>query len=301
MIAFFVRAGKLDEAVAHGRRLRERGQLTPDLVQQLGEVLVRAHGEGKDRQVALRLFSEIVEFDPYSQVSRRLLGDIFLRHGWYDEAYRQFEDLVELVPEDATASIRLARAAAGAGRVDEGLRLLRQVAAGEGRPGANDPRRWARLLAAAYLAGLLESKEAPSASVTRELKRLQLFEGPTTWTLVVWEDLEAQLVLAEDRPAKSGKGKDGSEGAGPDASLGDSVDGTPTGLFAVQVPPGGLPPVQVRHRGLRLDRDVAYEVVTIRFDGSDFSVARERGSVPANEVTDPRLAALEDQDTPTDG
>ena len=78
---------------------------------------------------------------PGAPGSRRLLGDIFFRYHWYERAYRQYQDLVEMTPDDALAVIRLARAAAGTGRVDEALRILRKVAAGEGRPGADDPRR----------------------------------------------------------------------------------------------------------------------------------------------------------------
>lgn len=289
MIAFLVRTGKVDDAVAHGRRLREHGHLTPELVQQLGEVLVK-HG---DKEAALRVFSEIVEFDPHSPVSRRLLGDILLRHAWYDEAYRQYSDLLDLVREDPSASMRLARAAAGAGRVDEGLRILRKVSSGEGRPGANDPRRWARLLAAAYLAELLQADEAPQAGLTRELRRLQLFDGPTTWTLVVWEDLDASLVLVEDRPEDKKKNKD--EPPRP-TLIGDSVDASHVGLFAVQEPPSGLGETKVRHRGLRLDRDVAYHTIRITYDGKSFSVDREKGTVPALKVEDEKVAARDEKD-----
>src|SRR5690606_2558783 len=116
-----------------------------------------AHGQVEEAQ---RIFSEIVEFDANNPRSRALLGDIFLRHGWFERAYRQYEDLVAIQPEDQAAAIRLARAAAGTGRVDEGLRLLRQVAAGEGRPGADDPRRFARLHAAVLLARLLSTPDA---------------------------------------------------------------------------------------------------------------------------------------------
>jgi tetratricopeptide (TPR) repeat protein len=290
MIALLVRRGKLDEAVAHGRRLRERGQLTPQLVQQLGEVLV----ESGDKDAALRVFSEIVEFDPHSPLSRRLLGDIFLRHQWYDDAYRQYEDLLGLVREDPTASIRLARAAAGTGRVDEGLRILRKVSSGEGRPGANDPRRWARLLAASYLAKLLGDDSAPEASVTRELKRLQLFEGPTTWTMVVWEDLAADLVLVEDRP-KDDKKNEKKDAASDLLLLGDGVDGAATGLFAVQVAPGDTRPLKVRERRTSIDRDVPYERVTIRFDGKKFSVDRQAGTLPKRQPAAAQVAIAKDE------
>ncbi|MGB1015805.1 MAG: hypothetical protein ACPG4T_16835, partial [Nannocystaceae bacterium] len=180
MLKYLVAHDQLARALARGRRLREQGLMTPLLAQQLGELFAR---QGDDEQ-ARRVYSEIVEFDPQSAASRRLLGDIFLRHGWFEHAYRQFTDLVSLAGEDQTAVIRVALAAAGAGRTDEARRILRKVASGEGRPGPEDPRRFARLHAAVLLAKLLIEAQAgdskiPADSVARELGRLQLFDGPS--------------------------------------------------------------------------------------------------------------------------
>lgn len=267
LLELLVAGGRLEEAVGRGRRLREQGLMTPALAQSLGEVMV-AHGQTDEAQ---RLFSEIVEFDPQSATSRKLLGDIFLRHGWYDGAYRQYEDLVELQADDPAAGIRLARAAAGAGRTDEALRTLRKIAAGEGRPGADDPRRYARLHAVAYLAGLLDqaggSADIPEQSVARELRRLQLFDGPSTWTLLVWEDLEADLILAHADPSNG-------------AHLGDPLVAGDTGLFALQAPPSGLPELVVRQTGEAMSRTLEYTRITITFDGKAFAVKREQGTLP---------------------
>ncbi|MCY1064112.1 VIT domain-containing protein [Nannocystis sp. RBIL2] len=267
LIQLLSEQGKLEEALARGRSLREQGLMTPVLAQQIGEVFV-AHEQVDEAQ---RIFSEIVEFDADNPQSRALLGDIFLRHGWFERAYRQYEDLVAIRPDDPTASIRLARAAAGAGRVDEALRLLRQVAAGEGRPGADDPRRFARLHAAVLLARLLAAPDAkiPEASVARELGRLQLFAGASSWTFLVWDDLGVRLALTAD----------------PSAPLaGDVADAGITGLFAVQVPAGGGPTLQVRHQGHTLGRPVSYERITVHFDGKAFKVERESGRIAAGDA-----------------
>ncbi len=271
LIELLVAAERVPEAVSHGTRLRDQGLMTPRLAQALGEVLV-AHGQIDQAQ---RMFSEIVEFDPANPVSRRLLGDIFLRHGWYDAAYRQYEDLTALQPDDPTAPIRLARAAAGTGRVDEALRTLRRLASGEGRPGANDPRRFARLHAAALLGGLLRdalagSAKIPEAGVTRELRRLQLFDGASSWTLLVWDDLQAELVLTHADPQSR-------------EHVGDPIVAGRTGLYALQAPPSGMPPLTVRHAGQVLDRPVSFQRVTITFDGSKFSVEHRDGTLPARE------------------
>ena len=266
LLELLVADKRIEEAVARGRRLREQAMMTPRLAQALGEVLV-AHGREEE---ARRLFSEIVEFDPDSVASRQLLGDIFLRHRWYDAAYRQYEDLAALAPDEAASSIRLARAAAGAGRIDEGLRRLRKIASGEGRPGANDPRRHARLHAAAYLAQLLldDASDLPRESLVRELRRLQLFDGPSTWAVVVWEDLDARLVLAHADPEATGH-------------LGDAIDAGPTGLYALQAPPGGFPELTARHAGELLDRPVGFTLLTIEFDGKDFTVKQDAKTLPA--------------------
>jgi len=280
LIELLVAADRVAEAVGHGTRLREQGLMTPALAQALGEVMV-AHGQIEQAQ---RLFSEIVEFDPGNPVSRRLLGDIFLRHGWYDAAYRQYEDLVAMQAEDPTATIRLARAAAGTGRVDEALRTLRKLASGEGRPGADDPRRFARLHAAALLAGLLRdalagTAEIPEAGVTRELRRLQLFDGPATWTVLVWEDLEAELVLTHADPENR-------------SHVGDPIAAGHTGLWALQAPPTGLPPLVVRHAGPVLERSVAFTRITIAFDGTKFTVDHAPGVLPAGKS---RLLASDEE------
>ncbi|MCX4245882.1 VIT domain-containing protein [Paraliomyxa miuraensis] len=289
LIELLVVADRVSEAVTHGTRLREQGMMTPELAQSLGEVMV-AHGQTEQAQ---RLFSEIVEFDPSSPQSRRLLGDIFLRHGWYDGAYRQYEDLVALSSTDPTAAIRLARAAAGTGRVDEALRTLRKLASGEGRPGADDPRRFARLHAAALLAVLLRdaagSSEIPADGVSRELRRLQLFEGPGSWTLLVWKDLEARLVLTHEDPTSR-------------QHVGDPLIAGDTGLFALQAPPGGLPPLTVRHAGEVLDRPVSFTRITLTFDGKGFTVDLREGELPAGRsrlVAEPP-SPEEDEDTVTD-
>jgi hypothetical protein len=76
---------------------------------------------------ARRTFSEIVEFQPMDELARRRLGDLYRAHGWHEDAYRQYETLVSIRPDDPTALLLLAQAAAGAGRIDEALRLEQRV------------------------------------------------------------------------------------------------------------------------------------------------------------------------------
>jgi Ca-activated chloride channel homolog len=166
-------------------------------------------GDGRRFGDAVRTYSEIVEFDPTSPASRPLLGDVYLRHGWYPAAYRQYTTLTDIAPDDAAGWLRLAAAAAESGRVDEALRIQRKVATAEGTPGPTDPRAWARQLSAARIGQLLAGDDgggsagpkaalgaAEAESLGRKLKELQLFSGPATLRIVLWEDYATALALA---------------------------------------------------------------------------------------------------------
>jgi tetratricopeptide (TPR) repeat protein len=264
LVRLLAQAGQRDEALAHGRRLRDQGLMSPSLAISLGDVLAQQGFEDD----AVRTYSEIVEFDPASAESRRLLGDIFLRHGWYAPAYRQFKSLTEVAPSDAAGWLRMAAAAAGSGRVDEALRIQRQVATAEGTPGPDDPRAWARLWSAARLARLLAGGEAakPSepgleGSLTRKLKELQVFSGPAALCVLTWEDLDASLALA---------GLDGDK----EAPLADVTDASPVGLTAVLLPAADLDRLRwvARWKNDPPGRDVKLTFHTIVWDGKTFVV-----------------------------
>jgi Ca-activated chloride channel family protein len=260
MISELVAQDRLEDAVARGLRLRDHGQLTPELVQLVGELLVKL---GR-ADAAKRLFSELVEFAPDSVHSRRLLGDILMRYGWHADAYRQYE-LLLATAEGPDAAIRLARAAAGTGRTDEARRLLGRVQSGEGRPGDDDPRRFARLHLAAILSSLLDKPDIERSKVEAEIRALGLFEGPATWELLVWDDLGARLTLAvgEDQRVQA-----------------DGVDAGATGLYARQYA-GAVPPLTVRHSGLVPDRDVTWRRITLTWNGEAFNVQHSEGSIAA--------------------
>jgi hypothetical protein len=262
------RSGNRQAAVAHGRRLRDRGIITPTLAQQLGDALV----EAGDPDEALRTYSEIVEFDGQSPLSRRVLGDIFLRQNWHAAAYRQYKTLTDLDAKNPLAWLRLATAAAGAGRVDEALRIDREVASGEGTPGPNDPRMFARHLSAARL-GLLLAKPDPSAGVTvdavsRKLKELSLFSGPGTLALLTWEDLDAQLVIG---PADEKK----------DPLVGEATDAGVVGLYSLlgESDAWDRAAHAVRYKSEILGRKVPFRLVILTWNGKVFEVATKNGEL----------------------
>ncbi len=261
LIKLLIVAGKKDEAVALGRRLRDQGFLTPNIARGIGDVLARA-GLADE---AVRTYSEIVEFDPDGIDSRRLLGDIYLAHGWYEPAYRQYRTITEQAKEDPLGWLRLGAAAAGAGRVDEALRLERKIANAQGTPGPADPRRWARLLSASRLARLIDGASKPGApkpeSVKRELKELQLFSGPGTLVVLTWEDVNVDLSLI-------------TRADGKDAALGESTDGAKVGLAAVMLSTADADRAELvaRLRSLKEDHDITLQRHDVVWNGKDFKV-----------------------------
>ncbi len=273
LVRLLVTDGKRADALAYGRRLRDRGLLTPTLAQALGDVLADAGAADE----AMRTYSEVVEFDPTSPVSRRVLGDIFLRRGWYAAAHRQYKTLTDLDAQRPTSWLRLAAAAAGTGRVDEAFRIEHDVASGEGTPGADDPRYWARLWSAERLGVLLaDPAKAGGAEaaegITRRLKQLQLFSGPGTLALVAWEDLDARLLLVNADAKK-------------ETLTGEPNDAGETGLFAVflQTDAWERGPWAVRWKSDPPGRDVKFQLVTIAWDGKGFRVDVRPGTAKAAE------------------
>lgn len=264
LVRLLADAGKKEEAFARGRRLRDQGLLSPALAIALGDVLA-AQGFQDE---AIRTYSELVEFDSESPASRKLLGDILLRHGWYAPAYRQYKSLTEMPASDASSFLRMAAAAAGTGRVDEALRIQRQVANAEGTPGPDDPRQWARLLSAARLARLLAAPDAqkPSEpdfvnSVTRKLKELGLFSGPSALVLLTWEDYEALLSLAAYEGDK-------------EVPLSGLMDASPVGLVGLLLPAADLERLRFAARWKKDSpgRDVKWVYSTLIWDGKAFQV-----------------------------
>jgi Ca-activated chloride channel homolog len=262
-------AGQKEEALVLGRRLRDRGFMSPELAMDLGDALAL----GGYEEDAIRTYSEIVEFDPQSPDSRRLLGDVYLRHGWYPAAYRQYKTLTDIASNDAVSWLRLAAAAAGSGRIDEAIRVQRQVASAEGTPGPSDPRAWARLLTAARLGRLLAEQSPPagqSESVSRKLKELQLWSGPATMMILTWEDFGATLSLVS---------LDGDK----EAPIGESTDAAPAGLTSTLLSTGDLERVRwvVRFRRDPPHRAVDFVLHTMTWDGKAFHVKLTKGTLPA--------------------
>jgi tetratricopeptide (TPR) repeat protein len=237
------------------------------------EILCDLQAEADMVDEARRTCSELVEYNDEDPETRKRLGDLFLRHGWYEAAYRQYQSLVAMQGDTPLALLRLAAAAAGMGKVDEALRIERKVAAGDGEPGPKDPRRSARLLSVARLAEMLlkarkDKKESTVAALTRSLKRTQVFSARTTLVLLVFEDFAAGLNLALIKDAVP-------------SPVTERVDGKEMGLvmldFGLSTPDSKNLTVQADDKSLR--RGVGYALVTITWDGKDFKIVETKGKV----------------------
>jgi Ca-activated chloride channel homolog len=272
LVKLLARAGHGDEALLFSRKLKAAGLLTPRLVLALGDLQADA-GQTDD---AIRTYSEIVEFDPRNLASRQLLGDVYLAHGWYDLAYAQYQTLAEMAPDNLLVQLRLAIAAAGAGRTDEALRLERKVVRAPGSPGPKDPRYFARLAAAAHMARLMAEppKDADAKRIAenmrRDLAELQLFQGSGTLVVVAWEDLGTDLVART-----GGKGN---------AVAGEAIDAAAVGLTAALLPAGKQEAVQIHLRSAPPNKPLKLVATTIKHDGKGFEVSLKRVELPAGQT-----------------
>lgn len=124
LLALLDSRGRHAEADRLAGRLRADPSSDAGVRTAIGEMLLRRGHEDEAR----RAFSEIVELAPLDELARRRLGDLYRAHGWFADAYRQYETLAELRPDDPSVLLSLAQAAAGAGRIDEALRLEARLA-----------------------------------------------------------------------------------------------------------------------------------------------------------------------------
>jgi Flp pilus assembly protein TadD len=263
LVITLLEAGQDAEALAEATRLKRDALASPVVLR----ILCDLQAEAGQPIEARRSCSELVEFNPGDSGARTLLGDLFLRRGWYAAAYRQYRTLTEAANAAPEALLRLAAAAAGMGKVDEALRIERKVAAGDGDPGPADPRRWARLLSAVRLARMITEERKASAdaekiaALERNLKRTQAVTQPGTLLVVVWEDLSTPLALSATR------------GTEP-LALADRVEAAAVGLQMIDLGPDPAPDIlpQVRFTGPPPRHTVAFTVMTLAFDGKAFTI-----------------------------
>ncbi|MCS6898954.1 MAG: AgmX/PglI C-terminal domain-containing protein [Myxococcales bacterium] len=159
----------------YARQLRLRNDANARVRTAVGEFYLRMArrpgGSEADVAEARRTFGEIVEFFPDDPVGRRRLGDLLRAHGWYDEAFRQYETLARITPDDALLPLLLAASAQGMGKVEEAIRWTEKASAASAPDATSNSGRVARAFASAFLAWARE--DAAKAGRTKELESLR--------------------------------------------------------------------------------------------------------------------------------
>ena len=198
--------GRLADAVRLSDALRADPLADAGVRTAIGELLLRLGREDEAR----RAFSEIVEFAPLDELARRRLGDLYRAHGWFEDAYRQYQTLAEIRPDDPTVLLLLASAAAGAGRTDEALRLEQRLmetsAPSSGGALRGGLPRVAQLWSSVRFARLRrEAREAGDAerlaALLQRMRRSGVLAGsPALRASLTWTHPDARLSLWAGHP-----------------------------------------------------------------------------------------------------
>ncbi len=206
---------------ALARQLRARVDANTRVRTEVGEYYLRlaaASGSGsgsgsggaqvmpaqeRDLAEARRTFGEIVEFSPEDPVARRRLGNLLCAHGWYDEAFRQYQTLAQLSPEDSSVFVLLGQAAQGTGKTEEAIRWIEKSGLSGSPDGMSASARAARSLASAFLAWARQdavragrSDEASRLSErARRLAALDAIPAGTAKVILTWSHPELHVQL----------------------------------------------------------------------------------------------------------
>ncbi|MEM9067181.1 MAG: AgmX/PglI C-terminal domain-containing protein [Myxococcota bacterium] len=191
--------GRAPEAARVARELRRDPLADARVRAAIAEYWKR---QGDDAQ-AFRTLSEIVEFAPRDPWARRRLGDLYRAHDLHEHAYREYRTLARLRPANEDVLLLLARAAAGAGRIDEALRLEQRLSESQAPGEIQGAGAVARLWTTARLAAM---KADASPDELRRIRRRERSTGvlrnpPAVLVLLTWAHPEDQPELHLNLPS----------------------------------------------------------------------------------------------------
>lgn len=185
LLSLLEEVGELAEARRLAHELREDPLADAKVRTAVGEFWLRQENEAEAR----RTFSAIVEYAPLDPWARQRLGDLYRAHGWYDDAYREYQTLARLRPDDPSVLLLLARAAAGAGRTDEALRLEQRLSESVAPDVYQGVSAFARLWSTVRLARMktaTEDDEMRRAIARRERENGALRDPPALLVALTW-------------------------------------------------------------------------------------------------------------------
>lgn len=234
LLALLEETEALPEARRVARELRADPLADARVRTAVGEFWLRQGDEDEAR----RIFSEIVEHAPYDPWARRRLGDLYRAHGWFDDAYREYRSLARLRPDDPAVWLLLARAAAGAGRLDEALRLEQRlsesVAPGHLEGVAGVARLWSTVRLMTMAEGATEEERAMLRRRRREAGILR--DPPDLFVALTWahpDDAPTLEAIGPWMPADDERPEDeryaaadvSAKGFGLEAVVAEELDG----------------------------------------------------------------------------
>ncbi len=205
LLEMLERASRASDAKRWADRMRRHPLADAGVRTAIGEMYLRMD----DVEEARRVFSEIVEFAPHDELARRRLGDLYRAHAWYEEAYRQYQTLASIRPDDPSVLLLLAQAAAGAGRIDEALRLEQRLAEtaqpGESSGAARTAILWSsvRLAELRKAARTRNDEERVRAYLSRMRRGGVLREAGALRASLTWSHPDANLSLWAAHPRLS--------------------------------------------------------------------------------------------------
>jgi hypothetical protein len=233
LLALLESLGMKQELADEVRRIRRDPFADAGLLAD-GASALRRLGDEPD---ARRTFGELCERAPGDPWARAFLGDRLRNEGWFDDAAQAYAVLDQLVPDDPAATLRLALAHAGAGRLDIAVRLLARVAQTGGRAGEAKLGDLASRLSLALLAEARSRLGLPPADAERmERASLELPRPPGATLLLVRSPAASrpiQVTLLRGA-------KDAREERTPEVAA-ESI-----GLATLRLDPGDTSPVTLR-------------------------------------------------------
>jgi len=169
LLALLEAAGEKLELRQQVRRIRSDPFAEAGLLADCAAALKRIGDEYEAR----RTFGELTERAAYDPWARAFVGDRLRNEGWFDDATATYRALELLVPNEPAATLRLALAHHGAGRLDIARRTLERVAQTGGRRADNAFSRLAAQLAALLLAETRADKTT-DATMRKQLEAVAL-------------------------------------------------------------------------------------------------------------------------------